>query len=1321
MKLLLYLLACLCTQTMLAGEFEREGLESRPSHKQARWYTAIKNDSVNIDSVMLWMRLDQERTHTQGGKEQRPSLEQYDVQDWIGKHIRQANAEGWIVQSAIQHQRIRHSLKSSAVVQADASWRNIGPFTWDKDAKKETGSEGIGVIRCMAVHPSTPETIVVGTISAGVWWSANGGQSWIPVTDQLFAQQVYDLVVAPSNPLLVYAALDVGLARSTDGGRTFSIHGIDHRLDYPNPTPVEHVTIHPTDANTIIIAYNNGLQKSTDGGLTWTTMSGSKGRYWELEYAPSGKAVFAVRNNNTWSEFVRFANGAFTFPQGLPIPRDNAITHRALIATSAAAPSSVWVMYGGSEGDVGGVWGMYKSTNDGTSFSHVCCGDVDGPEAPSATNPNLFDYDVAGKGMGQITWDMAFAVSNVDTTKLVVGGIFPYVSTNGGVSWKSCSAIHYDVQDAMIVGQTLWICNDGGLQRSDNLGATFVDRSSGICAVEVWGFGQSLFTNVMALGAYHLPIFVRDDKTYSANGFEGGWYPWSGADAMMADVNPDDDSWLYVKPWSSVRAKRSTDKSVPPTSRALGIDLGYLPFSNVAFHPNKTYSIVAADHSGPSVVRTDNNAESWRELKKFSSSISHVRIAPSHPSTMVVIADAQLWYTDDGDDWVAITPPTSVSKNSRVVDVAFDATDHRTLWIAFGGWQSEAKVAYTTDAGNNWVDVSHGLSAVSVNAIHVRSVSDGDVLVGTGSGVMSYDRSLKTWAQYGSGLPRCGVYFLQADETQGLLRIGTTRGVWETSLAPSKPRAHISVATDTVRCYDQEVVYSDRSSSLVDVSSWRSWSFPGGVPSSSTDRQPRVHYAEPGLYSAILRVGNKQGVDSTILENAVLVLPSECDVVDPQPGGCADVSKPTDFVTLGTFKGETRTFTFTGWVKPNGIQPGFSAILCTDALHGYVGEIGMQIVSDSNEVGYLWKDGQWWWGSGLHLTPDQWNHVAMIIDGDNGVTVMVNGVASHLDQPSVAQDLSKLQFTLGTYHYWESRNLNAQIDEVRLYNRALTVHEVRTSMHHPVDPDDATLLGWYQFNESGGSTFFNARGEVHGAPSSGAERAASTIPYGHGSTDTVRLPAGDVSVVQTLGLNARVKELQGRGLVLTSITRKAPLFSSTEQLLQPRYFIAQTLDSIPYTLESVAMDLRGLIGRTDATTRTYHLWTVDAYSPLWQWKRLDANAFHDASSQSVTFKLSQPIPARSMFCVTVDGGPVGVPSEHVHEQEIHCWPMPASDVIHVRGLRPGTRYAIINSLGEEVASGEAATHQTVVSAAELPNGMYTLVASTASATFLVVH
>ena len=83
-----------------------------------------------------------------------------------------------------------------------------------------------------------------------------------------------------------------------------------------------------------------------------------------------------------------------------------------------------------------------------------------------------------------------------------------------------------------------------------------------------------------------------------------------------------------------------------------------------------------------------------------------------------------------------------------------------------------------------------------------------------------------------------------------------------------EPVANFGNDIDLVDCLNQTVHFYDLSY-MDTTNATYSWSFPGGTPSSSTDRDPVVDYANPGVYNATLTVTNDFGTDSRTITAVV--------------------------------------------------------------------------------------------------------------------------------------------------------------------------------------------------------------------------------------------------------------------------------------------------------------------------------------------------------------------------------------------------------------------------------------------------------------------
>jgi hypothetical protein len=119
-------------------------------------------------------------------------------------------------------------------------------------------------VHAIAVDPSTASTVYVGTRSAGVFKSTNGGASWSPTS--LKAGFVTALAVDPVTPATVYAGTDSsGFYRSTDGGATWAGNNA------LATSTINSVVIDPVTRTNLYVATSTGVYKSANGGATWVS------------------------------------------------------------------------------------------------------------------------------------------------------------------------------------------------------------------------------------------------------------------------------------------------------------------------------------------------------------------------------------------------------------------------------------------------------------------------------------------------------------------------------------------------------------------------------------------------------------------------------------------------------------------------------------------------------------------------------------------------------------------------------------------------------------------------------------------------------------------------------------------------------------------------------------------------------------------------------------------------------------------------------------------------------------------------------------------
>lgn len=120
------------------------------------------------------------------------------------------------------------------------------------------------------------------------------------------------------------------------------------------------------------------------------------------------------------------------------------------------------------------------------------------------------------------------------------------------------------------------------------------------------------------------------------------------------------------------------------------------------------------------------------------------------------------------------------------------------------------------------------------------------------------------------------------------------------------PSAGFTVNTNE-GCAPFTVQYQDQSSA--NVTAWN-WTFPGGIPQSSTERNPLVTYSQAGIFGATLQVSNSAGQSTLVQDNLITALTL------PETGFLANVDE--NIVTLTNTAPDILS---TEWqINDNGIQ-----------------------------------------------------------------------------------------------------------------------------------------------------------------------------------------------------------------------------------------------------------------------------------------------------------------------------------------------------------------------------------------------------------------
>lgn len=764
-----------------------------------------------------------------------------------------------------------------------SAWSCIGPYDFDIDAASRSYAPGAAHVYTVERSLSNPAIMYAGTATAGLWKSIDSGSTWSLITHDLLVNGIVSIEIDHSDENVVYFESRGDVYKTTDGGLTWSIIG-DSAFQ-ANDHSVKDIVMSPANSNEMYLSSDFGFYRTIDAGANWTEVL--TGEFQEIELNPTDPSmVYLIKVVDFRTEFYKSTDSGVSFTQisnGWPnptIPGDN--QERVEIAVTPANSNLIYANATGQANGGSGTYGIYKSTDQGESWTFQCCGSQPAG-MPSPSNINMMGWDQAGQDDGgQYYYDVAFAVDPNDENKLHLGGVNHWVSEDGGVTWNCPSKwstpelpgyVHADIHDIRFLNGELWIACDGGVFKSTDGGVNFNKSMVGIEGSDFWGFGASPQSDVMLGGAYHNGTLLKDNNTYIND-----WICTGGGDGIIGYVNFGNDRVAYddyegrnLSGDRLVNIGSFQFDSLPNASYIIGES------SDMMFDPRNYNHIYFG--RGNNLLKTEDNGNSYSIVYTFNAKVMAVEIAQSNLDVMYVTTYEDWWGAkkvwrsgDGGSSWVDITPPASLLSGEEWVpyDITVSATDENEIWLARTSQYSDypnlnnKQVFKSTTGGSAWNNYSSGtLDGEWITNIIHQAGTDGGVYIGTVRAVYYRNNSMSDWALFNTNLPMSTYSTkLALKYKDKLLRNATNRSVYEVEFYEnSEPIAQIAADKFKVNCSDNTVQFVDHSVLSSDNATWE-WSFPGGIPSSSTDQNPMVIYNAVGDYDVTLTVTDDFGTST---------------------------------------------------------------------------------------------------------------------------------------------------------------------------------------------------------------------------------------------------------------------------------------------------------------------------------------------------------------------------------------------------------------------------------------------------------------------------
>jgi photosystem II stability/assembly factor-like uncharacterized protein len=638
-----------------------------------------------------------------------------------------------------------------------------------------------GRISDVAMPENDLQTIYIGAANGGIFKSNDAGINWDAIFDEALSLSIGDIVISSSNPDIIYVgtgeanagggslAYDgVGVYKSEDGGDSWDFAGLEESRN------IGRMVVHPTNPDIVYVAAmgnlfanssERGVFKTTDGGQNWENVlfvSDSTGAIdivihpenpdmlyaamWERVRRPDRRSyggptcgIYKTSDaGNSWTELSA----------GLPSPSSD--VGRIGIDISKSEPNVLYAIYADKTGYFDGI---YKTTNDGMSWSQTNDGNLSGA------------YQSYGWWFGRISVDP----NNSDIAYVIA--FDTYKTSNGGNSYSNISEwdVHVDQHSLFshpLNSNFLVLGNDGGLYISQNGGNSWSWKNN----LPITQFYTCEADNQFPERLYGGAQDNGTNRTLTGN--LNDWESIYWGDGFYVLVDPENNNYVYAE-YQYGNLAKSTNGGNSFSSAMTGISSSDRKNWNtpVVFDPSNPAILY---YGSQRVYKSNNNAGSWSSISsdltngEGSGNLTYgtiTSLAVSPLNAGVVYAgtdDGNVWVKDgNGSDWEFISSELPIRWVTRV---ATDPFDENTAYVSFSGYRYDEFLPHifkTTDKGQSWEDISGNLPEAPINDIIPDPEDDSTLYIATDVGVFVTRDNGISWELIGSNLPTVPVMDLK--------------------------------------------------------------------------------------------------------------------------------------------------------------------------------------------------------------------------------------------------------------------------------------------------------------------------------------------------------------------------------------------------------------------------------------------------------------------------------------------------------------------------------------------------------------------------------
>ena len=423
-----------------------------------------------------------------------------------------------------------------------------------------------GRTRGLAINPSNPNEMYVGSVSGGLYKSNNSGLSWTEVNPDQENLAVMTIAYSKDGDVYygtgegLYNTWTTGYGASTSSGfpgagvfkKGVNDAGFTQLASTDGFSSVGAIVTDPTNNDKIYIGTSSGIRLSTNGGSTWSNplqgQIGSNGTCWDIHMDAGGniwgtlggRTMKSADGGSTWDEVSKSSAGSTGLPRSVG---------RIMFASAANDEDYVYVVQITSGNALAGV---YRTTDGGDTWSKI------------GQKSTYFDPFCSSQCQGE--YDLAVGVDPSNKNRVIVGGITVW-EWEQGQGWNQVNGfgpynIHSDNHDVVwhpTDSSKVYIVNDGGIYFSNNGGDTWQTLNKNYVTTQFYDIGISADRYVVG-GTQDNGSWVMDGLGNTTN--EGR--SLGAVDGFSGDGGYSTISWLvpkiYFTEYQEGRIGRSENK-----------------------------------------------------------------------------------------------------------------------------------------------------------------------------------------------------------------------------------------------------------------------------------------------------------------------------------------------------------------------------------------------------------------------------------------------------------------------------------------------------------------------------------------------------------------------------------------------------------------------------------------------------------------------------------------------------------------------------------------------------------------------------------------